>query len=195
MYEGLLDYEPTLEPAGVRPGSTRAGGAPAIVLARSDASRRKATGTFYTPRPITRFLVRQALEPLVADASAERILALRIVDPAMGSGAFLVEACRFLARAYEAALVRDGQLGETDASPADRAAFRRLIAQRCLFGVDLNPMAVHLARLSLWLTTLAADKPLSFLDHHLLTGDSLLGAAPSDIARLVAGTGARPAFG
>jgi type II restriction/modification system DNA methylase subunit YeeA len=121
----------------------------------------------------------------VADVSAERILGLRIVDPAMGSGAFLVEACRFLARAYEAALVREGQLGETDASPADRAAFRRLVAQRCLFGVDLNPMAVHLARLSLWLTTLAADKPLSFLDHHLLAGDSLLGAAPSDIARRV----------
>jgi hypothetical protein len=187
VYEGLLDYEPTLEPAGVRPASEHPGGAPAIVLARSDASRRKATGTFYTPRPITRFLVRQALEPLVADASAERILALRIVDPAMGSGAFLVEACRFLARAYEAALVRDGHLGETDASLADRAAFRRLIAQRCLFGVDLNPMAVHLARLSLWLATLAGDKPLSFLDHHLLTGDSLLGAAPSDIARLVPG--------
>jgi hypothetical protein len=187
VYEGLLDYEPTLLPADVRAQAERSRRATAIVLARSDSSRRKATGTFYTPRPITRFLVRRALEPLVADASAERILALRIVDPAMGSGAFLVEACRFLARAYEAALVRDGQLGETDVSPADRATFRRLIAQRCLFGVDLNPMAVHLARLSLWLTTLAADKPISFLDHHLLTGDSLLGAAPSDIARLVPG--------
>jgi hypothetical protein len=187
VYEGLLDYEPAFEPAGGPPGSRSAAGAPAVVLARSGVSRRKATGTFYTPRPITRFLVRQALQPLVADRSADRILALRVVDPAMGSGAFLVEACRFLARKYEAALVRDGQVGETDLSPADRAMFRRVVAQRCLFGVDLNPMAVHLARLSLWLTTLAADKPLSFLDHHLLAGDSLVGASPADIVRLVPG--------
>ena len=57
------------------------------------------------------------------------------------------------------------------------------MAQRCLFGVDVNPMAVHLARLSLWLTTLAAEKPLTFLDHHLLVGDSLVGASPSEVAR------------
>ena len=139
VYEGLLDYEPTLGQAGgAAPESTRATRPPAIVLARSDASRRKATGTFYTPRPITRFLVRQALEPLVSGASAERILALRIVDPAMGSGAFLVEACRYVARAYEAALVREGQVGEADVTPADRAGYRRLVAQRCLFGVDLE---------------------------------------------------------
>ena len=117
------------------------------------------------------------------DATPERILALRVVDPAMGSGAFLVAACRFLARAYEAALIREGQCHQADVSGADRAGFRRLVAQRCLFGVDVNPMAVHLARLSLWLTTLAAEKPLTFLDHHLLVGDSLVGASPSEVAR------------
>ena len=105
----------------------------------------------------------------------------------MGSGAFLVAACRFLARAYEAALIGAGHCREGDVSPADRAGFRRLVAQRCLFGVDLNPMAVHLARLSLWLTTLAAEKPLTFLDHHLLTGDSLVGASPDDVARQAPG--------
>jgi hypothetical protein len=181
VYEGLIDYEPALERSAAQ--SAAVGSSPAIVLARSSVSRRKATGSFYTPRPITRFLVRQALEPFVKDATAARVLGLRVLDPAMGSGAFLVAACRFLARAYETALVRDGECHEGDIGPADRAGFRRLIAQRCLFGVDLNPMAVHLARLSLWLTTLAADKPLTFLDHHLLAGDSLVGASPSDVAR------------
>ena len=84
-----------------------------------------------------------------------------------------------------------GQLGhelvtafaDHDVTPADRVALRREIASRCLFGVDLNPMAVQLARLSLWLATLAADKPLSFLDHHLVAGHSLIGATPEDVAR------------
>ena len=111
------------------------------------------------------------------DATPERILQLRVVDPAMGSGAFLVAACRYLAAAYEAALVRDRRLPRRATSATrERVAIRRTIAERCLYGVDLNPMAVQLARLSLWLATLAADRPLSFLDHHLQVGDSLLGA-------------------
>ncbi|RPI56967.1 MAG: hypothetical protein EHM50_11900, partial [Lysobacterales bacterium] len=121
--------------------------------------------------------------PLVDAAAAERILQLKVVDPAMGSAAFLVSACRYLARAYERALVRDGSAGESDIDETDRAAFRRLVAQRCLFGVDLNPTAVQLARLSLWLATLAANKPLTFLDHRLVCGNSLIGASPVDIAR------------
>src|SRR4029078_8929341 len=100
--------------------------------------------------------------------------ALRVVDPAMGSGAFLVAACRYLADAYEAALIADGTLPAADIPPADRAAFRRLVAQRCLYGVDLNATAVQLARLSLWLCTLAAHRPLSFFDHHLRAGHILV---------------------
>src|SRR5262249_39711249 len=137
---------------------------------------RKATGTFYTPQPIAEYVVRRTLAPLAATASSDRLLSLRIIDPSMGSGAFLVAACRYLAGAYEAALVREGQVHPGDVDDDDRASMRRLIAERCLYGVDLNPMAVQLARLSLWLATLAADRPLSFLDHRLLTGDSLLGA-------------------
>jgi hypothetical protein len=95
----------------------------------------------------------------------------------MGSGAFLVAACRFLAREYESALVRSGACHAADIGDADRAGIRRTIAERCLYGVDLNPMAVQLARLSLWLATLAADRPLSFLDHRLQVGDSLLGTS------------------
>jgi hypothetical protein len=98
----------------------------------------------------------------------------------MGSGAFLVAACRYLAAAYERALVLEGA---TDLDDTDRAAIRRTIAERCLYGVDLNPMATQLARLSLWLATLAADRPLGFLDHHLRVGDSLLGARLADLRR------------
>lgn len=169
VYEGVLDYQPRLESRHVH---LEKGGA-----------RRKATGSFYTPQALTSYLVRRTLHPLVERASAEQILQLRILDPAMGSGAFLVAACRHLASCYERALVAEGQrqAGEIDAR--DRAMFRRLIAQRCLFGVDLNPMAVQLARLSLWLATLAADRPLTFLDHHLGVGDSLVGASPADVLR------------
>jgi hypothetical protein len=145
--------------------------------------RRKATGSFYTPRPLTEFIVRRVLGPLVERATPEEILALRILDPAMGSGAFLVAACRYLAAGYEAALIREGTLSPSDISESDRADFRRAVAQRCLYGVDLNGMAVQLARLSLWLATLAADKPLTFLDHRLRVGNSLSGASIDDLMR------------
>ena len=162
VYETLLDYQPQ---------STRDG---VSLLAGSGV--RKSTGTFYTPQPIADYLVRRTLSPLVEDAAPHRILELRIVDPAMGSGAFLVAACRYLAEAYEAALVRHGGCHPGEIGDEERAAIRRTIAGRCLYGVDLNPMAVQLARLSLWLATLSADRPLTFLDHRLQTGDSLLGA-------------------
>jgi hypothetical protein len=148
---------------------------------RGTSARRKESGTFYTPRSMADYLVRETLAPLTATATADRILSLRVLDPAMGSGAFLVSACRFLAQAYEQALAReDRPLPVTDAA---RAEIRRTIARQCLFGVDLNPMAVQLARLSLWLTTLTTDAPLTFLDHHLRTGDSLVGASLDDLAR------------
>ena len=132
---------------------------------------------------MTEFVVRRTLAPLVRDRTPEQILGLRIVDAALGSGAFLVAACRYLAQAYEDALIAEGGLARHDISTADRAAFRRVVAQRCLYGVDVNPTAVQLARLSLWLCTLAADKPLTFLDHHLRTGNSLVGATAADLAR------------
>ena len=167
VYETLLDYEPRL----TRAGRER----PSISLERGSGIR-KETGTFYTPRPLADYLVRRTLAPLTGGASPDRILALRIVDPAMGSGAFLVAACRYLAAAYEAALVRQGGCHPGDMDEAERVKIRRLVAERCLYGVDVNPMAAQLARLSLWLATLAADRPLTFLDHRLRVGDSLLGA-------------------
>ncbi len=175
VYERILDFKPAL--SGVE-GPARAG---TIALVR--AERRKATGSFYTPRALTEYLVRRTLAPLVREATPDQILGLRVLDPAMGSGAFLVAACRYLAAAYEAALVREGGLSHDDIGDGERASFRRAIAQRCLFGVDCNPMAVQLGRLSLWLATLAADRPLTFLDHHLRSGNSLVGASLADIVR------------
>jgi hypothetical protein len=170
IYERLLDFE-SAAPAGAK--------TPALVR----SGRRKATGSFYTPRSVADYLVRRTLAPLVRDASPAEILGLRVLDPAMGSGAFLVSACRYLAGAYETALRRDGGFTSDDITDADRTGFRRTVAQRCLFGVDTNPMAVQVGRLSLWLATLAADRPLTFLDHRLRVGNSLVGASLDDIAR------------
>lgn len=179
VYERVLEYEPTGETSDLSPSR----------------DSRKATGTFYTPRQVTAYLVRRTLAPLVRDKSSDDILSLRVLDPAMGSGAFLVGACRYLAQAAEEALVREGRWHAGDVTPADRAGLRRDIAQRCLFGVDLNPVAVQLARLSLWLATLASGKPLTFLDHHLAVGDSLVGATFDDVRRQPGGggKGVRPA--
>ena len=168
VYERVLDFEPS------------AGGGSTLVETRDV---RKSTGAFYTPRAMTAFLVRQTLSPLVENRPAADILRLRIVDPAMGSGAFLVAALRYLAAAAEDALIREGRWHPADVTTADRAALRRDIASRCLYGVDLNPTAVQVARLSLWLATLAADKPLSFLDHHLVVGNSIVGASVDDLRR------------
>jgi hypothetical protein len=112
----------------------------------------------------------------------EQILDLKVCDPAMGSGAFLVAACRFLAdllvRAWHAhnKVPRDIPPDEDEVLHA-----RRLVAQRCLYGVDKNPMAVDLAKLSLWLATLAQDHPFTFLDHALRAGDSLVGLGRDQI--------------
>ncbi len=183
VYESVLDYVPTLvdhRDGGVRHRPDLHHGE---IQLRRGGDTRKSTGSFYTPQSLTDYVVRRTLHPLVSKAHSDRILQLRVVDPAMGSAAFLVSACRYLAGAYERSLLREGVCREADLCESDRAGFRRQIAQRCLFGVDLNPTAVQLARLSLWLATLSANKPLTFLDHRLVCGDSLLGASPIDVAR------------
>ena len=169
VYERVLEHEPV---------ATRAG----LMLQRT-STERKATGSFYTPRSITEFLVRRTLHPLVVNRSAAGILSLRVVDPAMGSGAFLVGACHYLAEQCELALVREGAWDAASVTAGERSNLRRQVAERCLYGVDLNPTAVQLARLSLWLTTLASGKPLTFLDHHLSAGNSLLGAWLADLSK------------
>lgn len=167
---------------------------------------RRETGTHYTPKSLTESIVTTTLEPVVyvgpADGkpreewmlkSSWEILDLKVCDPAMGSGAFLVQACRYLGeKLVEAwhheegtgkAITVDGevldQLGAEEPLPSqldERLAIaRRLVAERCLYGVDVNPLAVELAKLSIWLVTLAKGRPFGFLDHNLRSGDSLLG--------------------
>ena len=183
VYERVLDLDPDVL---LQPGHGRTTGPerPAVRRRPAHSVRRKTSGTFYTPQPLAEFVVRRTLGPLVAGASADTILSLRVVDPAMGSGAFLVAACRYLAGAYERALIEEGRRVPADFDSDERASIRRLVAERCLAGVDRNPVAVQLARLSLWLTTLARGKPLGFLDHRLRVGDSLIGASPDDLVRI-----------
>ena len=190
VYESLLDLEPVARTARASPSQTPA--TPAVHLRPSASAARKTTGTFYTPRAIADALVHDTLAPLVAGRLPEEILSLRVLDPAMGSGAFLVSAGRFLAAEWERALIARGDAADGDLSDADRAATGRLIASRCLFGVDRNPMAVQLAQLSIWLATLSADRPLSFLDHHLVAGNSLVGASPVDVLARPPAKGRRP---
>jgi hypothetical protein len=145
-------------------------------------SERRRSGTQYTPRSLTEPIVRKTLEPLIRclgdERTADQLLELKICDPAMGSGAFLVECCRQLADEVVAAWGRAHEVEEISASCPEGdvvAHARRLVAQRCLYGVDKNAMAVPLAKLSLWLFTLARDLPFTFLDHSFRHGDSLVG--------------------
>jgi hypothetical protein len=162
-------------------------------------SERRSSGTYYTPRTLAEEVVRHALEPLAyAPGPAEgaesadwrlrpsdELLDLRVCDLSVGSGAFLVATCRWLAERLLEAWTMEGAvevLGEPIPGDADdRLNFaRRLVAERCLYGVDLNPMAVDMAKLSLWLVTMAKGRPFTFVDHALKRGDSLLGVTSAE---------------
>ena len=230
IYEALLELEPGIatEPMIrqrrakleiVVPG---VGGddpvAPGQFFLRAGTGR-KSTGSYYTPHEFVRFLVRETLGPLIAAASPDddpdplAILRLRVVDPATGSGHFLIEACRFLGDALYAAcrLCDEGspvQRARLDALRAMDAALpaylpthategmapwraqaicRRLVAVHCLYGVDRNPLAVELAKLALWLESYAEGLPLTFLDHRLVHGDSIAGPFLADLSALPVG--------
>ena len=128
--------------------------------------------------------LRPVLERLGPDVTPEQLLELKICDPAMGSAAFLVEACRQLADHLVAAWRRTGTMPELPPDEDPLLHARRLIAQRCLYGVDKNPLAVDLARLSMWLVTFAKEHPFTFVDHALRAGDSLVGLSRDQIAAL-----------
>lgn len=178
---------------------------------------RRSSGTHYTPRSLTEPITQYTLEPLVYVGPAEgkpkgewklktakALLDLKICDMACGSGAFLVQAARYMAeRLMEAwdeakqahpgtpGITPDGEPSSGKANealipddPAERKTYAmRIIAQRCLYGVDINPLAAEMAKLSLWLLTLAKDKPFEFLDHSIRCGDSLVGLHSIDQLR------------
>lgn len=155
-----------------------------MILQPTDERRR--SGSHYTPRTLTQPIVRKTLEPILKRLGAQptpaQILALKVCDPAMGSAAFLVEACRQLADELVKAWHAHGQTPTIPPDEDEVLLARRIVAQRCLYGVDRNPMAVDLGKLSLWLTTLAKDHPFTFLDHALRCGDSLVGLTKAQIA-------------
>ena len=146
---------------------------------------RRRTGSHYTPRKLTQPIVETTLEPVLAqlgpNPTAEMLLELKVCDLAMGSAAFLVEACRQLGDAVVAAWDVHGSPADLPDAIAPTDYARRLVAQRCLYGVDKNPFAVNLAKLSLWLMTLAKDLPFTFVDHALKCGDSLVGLTRKEI--------------
>lgn len=170
-------------------GSPRHVVAPAGTPILQPTDERRRTGSHYTPRSLTQPIVAHALEPaferLGPDATPEQILDLKVCDPAMGSGAFLVEACRAIATRLVAAWACWPETRPTIPADEDEELHaRRLVAQRCLYGVDKNPRAVDLAKLSLWLATLARDHEFTFLDHALKCGDSLVGLDAAQIAAM-----------
>jgi hypothetical protein len=166
----------------------------------TEVSHRRDTGTEYTTKDLADEVARYALEPLVYQPgpaegappeewklkSVAEILALKVCDPAVGSGAIITAACRYLGDRLVEAWAAEGTTPTVaGASPLDdvddvRIAARRAVAEHSLFGVDRDPMAVEMAKLSLWLVTMAKERPFSFLDHAFRSGDSLLGITSFD---------------
>ena len=153
------------------------------VLQPTDERRR--SGSHYTPRSLTEPIVSEALRPILErlgpNARPEDILDLKVLDPATGSGAFLVESCRQLSASLVDSWSIHGGPPDLPADEDELLHARRLVAQQCIYGVDKNPMAIDLARLSLWLITLAQDHEFTFMDHALRPGDSLVGLTRNQI--------------
>ncbi|QQS54072.1 MAG: N-6 DNA methylase [Candidatus Competibacteraceae bacterium] len=153
--------------------------APAGALVLQPTDERRKTGSHYTPPTLTRPMVQEALRPILArfgeQPTPAQILSLKVCDPAMGSGAFLVETAKQLAEALVQAWRDHRCMPELPPDADELLHARRLIALHVLYGVDKNPRAVELAQLSLWLATLARDHEFTFLDHALKCGDSLIG--------------------
>jgi hypothetical protein len=162
---------------------------PTGAMALQPSPERRRSGSHYTPRALTEPIVRETLAPVLdrlrgeggRPPRPEQILELKVCDPAMGSGAFLVEACRQLGDALVDAWAAHGGRPEIPADEDEVILARRLVAQRCLYGVDRNPVAVDLAKMSLWLVTLAREHALTFVDHALRHGDSLVGLSRRQI--------------
>jgi len=165
VYESLLELHTELNLEG---GS--------FTLATAAGHERKTSGSYYTPTDLVERLLDEALDPVIARAAKEKnpeaaLLALKVCDPAMGSGHFLAGAARRLAKALASARTEDPEPG---AEPFRHAMAE--VVQNCIYGVDLNPLAVELCKISLWMEALEPGRPLSFLDHHLKCGNSLVGA-------------------
>ena len=198
IYEGLLEYQPKIADQDLvivsKKGSetVESPSSPdqevayreGEVYLLTDKGERKATGSYYTPDYIVRYIVENTLAPLCEGKSVDEILSLKILDPATGSGHFLVGVVDYLAE--ELITHPDAPyITETTDAETELAYWRRRVVESCVYGVDLNPMAVELAKLALWLHTVAKGEPLSFLDHHIRCGNSLIGAKIENLSHLL----------
>lgn len=168
VYESLLELHPELNVD-----------AATFSLSTSSGNERKTTGSYYTPASLINLLLDSALDPVLDEASKQKdveaaLLNLKVCDPACGSGHFLIAAAHRIARRLAQA-----RAGDIEPSPeATRHALRDVVG-RCIYGVDINPMAVELCKVSLWMEAVEPGRPLSFLDHHILCGNSLIGTTPA----------------
>ncbi|MEW6519196.1 MAG: N-6 DNA methylase [Thermodesulfobacteriota bacterium] len=182
VYESLLELVPAVDLASRCFGFVG-------LTEEGDTSghARKTTGSYYTPDSLVQELIKSALDPVIAarvaarpDNPTEALLAISVIDPACGSGHFLLAAARRLAEKLTELRAVDGAVKAEDF----HHALREVIAH-CIYGVDKNPMALELARTALWLEGYEPGRPLSFLDHHLVCGDALLGL--TEVRQLMAG--------
>jgi hypothetical protein len=171
MYEGLLAYTPRYDPAEHTFSFTVAAG-----------NERKKSGAYYTPSELIDVVLSEALDPLIGEAVGRKtpeerekaILDLTVVDPACGSGHFLVAAARRLATA-----LAEVRTGDTEPSPAAVRAATADVIERCMYGVDLNDLAIEITKIALWLEAFDAARPFPFLDAHFRVGNALLGTTPA----------------
>lgn len=150
-----------------------------VELGTAAGNERKTTGSYYTPTSLITVLLDEALDPVLDEAEQAEdpeaaLLALKVLDPAVGSGHFLIAAANRIASRLASA-----RSGETEASPNELRHALRDVIGRCVYGIDVNPMSVELCKVSLWMEAIEPGKPLSFLDHHIVCGNSLLGATPA----------------
>jgi hypothetical protein len=182
VYESLLELHPVVQVA-TRPWTFAFAGDEARGTVKG--SERKLSGSYYTPDSLVQELLRSALDPVIERALRDNptdprgaLLRLRVLDPACGSGHFLLGAARRLADAV-ARLDMEGDLPD---EAARRRALREVV-RRCIFGVDRNPLSVELCRTALWIEAIEPGKPLSFLDAHIKCGDSLIGVAELSVLK------------
>lgn len=167
MYEGLLAYTPRYH-ADDR----------TFALSLSSGNDRKKSGSYYTPSDLIALVLDEALNPLIDEAMRgsnpeQALLELTVVDPACGSGHFVVAAARRIAVALATA-----RTGDTEPVPAEVRAATADVIERCVYGVDLNDLAIEITKVALWLEAFDADRPFPFLDAHFRVGNALLGTTP-----------------
>jgi hypothetical protein len=154
-------------------------------LATSAGNERKTSGSYYTPDSLVQCLLDSALEPVIKEAAkgkkgadaAEAILNLKVCDPAVGSGHFLIAAAHRLAKH-----VARARAGDSEPTPDEHRTALREVIRRSMYGVDINPMSAELCRVALWMESMEPGKPLSFLESHIVVGNSLIGATPELLA-------------